>query len=82
MKINELAELIDEYEQRIADAANSLWYEIIITHTLISKEDGDLTCWWVCNVSNKKDIAYASVTMTTHTRLAFIDWGNNDFIDE
>ena len=24
MKINELAELIDEYEQRIADAANSL----------------------------------------------------------
>lgn len=82
MKINELAELIEEYEQRITDAADSLWYEVIITHTLISKEDWDLSCGGVCSIYNKKDIAYASVTMTTHTRLAFIDWGNNDFLDE
>lgn len=27
----------------------------------------------VCSFSDKKDIAYASVSMTTHTRLAFID---------
>lgn len=38
MKINELAELIEEYEQRITAAVEAHGYEVIINHTLLNKE--------------------------------------------
>ena len=73
MLIKELEDKISEYAQRISDIAEENGFSVLLNHTLLENTTGTMLSGWVCTIQDKRDIAYASVTQTTYTRLSFID---------
>lgn len=73
MNLTELQDKIAEYEVRLAKIFEENWYSLLINHSILENATWTIACWGICTIRDKKDIAYASVIQTTHTRLAFID---------
>ena len=73
MTITELQDKISEYENKLAKIFEANGYSLMINHSILENDTGTIACWGICTIADKKDIAYASVIQTTHTRLAFID---------
>jgi len=73
VEIKELEDKISEYENRLAKIADEAWYTLLMNHTLIHKESGTLASWGTCSITDKNQIAYASIVQTTYNNLSFIN---------